>query len=261
MERKLSLLFIACLCCVMSRAQGCPADSIRMDALAADTAAFAADLVPQKQNVFHPRQLIFPAATIAVGSVLAATHWGDKVNDKVRDALHYRHHKMKADDYVQYLPLVSVYGLSLLGAPARHDYLERTVIAATSYLTLAVVVNGVKHVAKVRRPDTGTRNSFPSGHTATAFCGAELVRQEYGTWYGVAAYTVATAVGVARMYNDRHWFSDVVAGAGFGVLSARVGYWLFPYTQKLLKVKKGHAASVVPFYDGQGGGMALSYCF
>lgn len=268
MERKLILFLLLCLCVWGGRAQAvCPSDSLSADVWATDTLAVdsaASDVAWEEEpakKVFHPRQLIFPAATLAVGSVLAATRWGDKVDNKVRDALHYRHHKIKADDYVQYLPVLSVYGLSLLGAPAKHDYLERTVIAATSYLTLAVVVNGVKYAAKVRRPDSSTRNSFPSGHTSIAFCGAELVRQEYGTWYGVAAYTVATAVGVARIYNDRHWLSDVLAGAGVGVLSARVGYWLFPYTQKLLKVKKGHAASVVPFYDGRGGGMALSYRF
>ena len=94
--------------------------------------------------------------------------------------------------------------------------------------------------------------------------GAELVRQEYGTWYGVAAYTVATAIGVARIYNDRHWASDVVAGAGFGVLSAKVGYWLLPYTGKLLQRftgKKKENASLVPFYTGGSGGIAFSYCF
>ena len=95
--------------------------------------------------------------------------------------------------------------------------------------------------------------------------GAELVRQEYGTWYGLAAYTVATAIGVSRIYNDRHWASDVVAGAGFGVLSAKVGYWLFPYTGKLLekitRKKQNKNASLVPFYTGGSGGIAFSYCF
>lgn len=262
------MLILCVCCCLRGHAQACcVADSLAesrypagmlADTLVADTCEAVGEV---GKKVFHPRQLIFPAVAVTAGAVLSATRWGDKVDNEVRDALRYRHHKIKADDYVQYLPVVSLYGLSLLGAPAKHDYLERTVIAATSYLTLAVLVNGVKYTAKVRRPDSSSRNSFPSGHTAIAFCGAELVRQEYGTWYGVAAYTVATAVGVARVYNDRHWLSDVLAGAGVGVLSARVGYWLFPYTQKLLRVKKGHAASIVPFYDGQGGGMALSYRF
>ena len=53
--------------------------------------------------------------------------------------------------------------------------------------------------------------------------GAELVRMEYGGWYGIGAYTIAVGVGFMRMYNGRHWLHDVVAGAGVGILSARVG--------------------------------------
>lgn len=53
-----------------------------------------------------------------------------------------------------------------------------------------------------------------SGHTATVFIGAELVRIEYGGWYGAGAYTIATGVAFMRMYNGRHWLHDVVAGAG-----------------------------------------------
>lgn len=258
MKKQLCILLTAWLCyCLPAYSQE------RTDSLANDN-TFASGEQTDSKPVFHPKQVIFPAVAITVGSIGAATSFGKKVNREVRDALRYRNHKIKADDYLQYLPVVSVYGLSLLGAPAKHDYLERTVITATAYATMGVLVGSVKYLAKVRRPDGSSRNSFPSGHTATAFMGAELVRQEYGTWYGVAAYTVATAIGVARIYNDRHWASDVVAGAGFGVLSAKVGYWLLPYTGKLLQRftgKKKENASLVPFYTGGSGGIAFSYCF
>lgn len=258
MKKRLSILLTACLCfCLPAHSQ------VQADSLACYN-TIASEEQTDGKPVFHPKQLIFPAVAITLGSVGASTSFGKKVNREVRDALRYRDHKIKADDYLQYLPVVSVYGLSLLGAPAKHDYLERTVITATAYATMGVLVGSVKYLAKVRRPDSSSRNSFPSGHTATAFMGAELVRQEYGTWYGVAAYTVATAIGVARIYNDRHWASDVVAGAGFGVLSAKVGYWLFPYTGRLLQKitkKKKENASLVPFYTGGSGGIAFSYCF
>lgn len=235
----------------------------------ADSLAYPKTVASEEQTddkpVFHPKQLIFPATAITLGVIGTSTSFGKKVNRKVRNTLRYRNHRIKADDYVQYLPVVSVYGLSLLGAPAKHDYVERTVITATAYATMGILVNSVKSIAQVKRPDSNSRHSFPSGHTATAFMGAELVRQEYGTWYGLAAYTVATAIGVSRIYNDRHWASDVVAGAGFGVLSAKVGYWLFPYTGKLLekitRKKQNKNASLVPFYTGGSGGIAFSYCF
>ncbi|MDE6694481.1 MAG: phosphatase PAP2 family protein, partial [Bacteroidales bacterium] len=45
-------------------------------------------------------------------------------------------------------------------------------------------------------------------------------------------YTVATSVAFLRMYNNRHWLNDVIAGAGIGILSARIGYWMLPLYQR-----------------------------
>ena len=109
--------------------------------------------------------------------------------------------------------------------------------------------------ASVERPDGTSFNSFPSGHTATAFMGAELMNQEYkhqSIWYSIAGYTVATGTGVFRMYNNRHWLSDVVAGAGVGILSAKAGYWLYPYVSKLFNGKKPNKETTfLPMYDGK----------
>jgi hypothetical protein len=80
------------------------------------------------------------------------------------------------------------------------------------------------------RPDGSTANSWPSGHTATSFVGATILHKEYGLtrspWYSVAGYGVATATGVMRVLNNRHWISDVMSGAGIGILSAELGYAL-----------------------------------
>ena len=78
--------------------------------------------------------------------------------------------------------------------------------------------------------------SFPSGHTATAFMGAELVRLEYGIWWGLAAYSVAGATAFLRVWNNWHWTSDVIAGAGIGILSANAAYWLLPLERKLFRM-------------------------
>lgn len=86
-----------------------------------------------------------------------------------------------ADDYIQYLPVVSNIGLEFLGAKAKHSFKERLIATATSYLAMGIMVNGTKLTIHEKRPDSPARNLFPSGHTATAFMGAELVRMEYGT--------------------------------------------------------------------------------
>lgn len=78
------------------------------------------------------------------------------------------------------------------------------------------------------RPDGSTANSWPSGHTATSFVGATLLHKEYGLtrspWFSVAGYGAATATGVMRVLNNRHWVSDVMSGAGIGILSTELGY-------------------------------------
>jgi hypothetical protein len=95
---------------------------------------------------------------------------------------------------------------------------------------MAGFVNGIKYTAKEMRPDGSTANSWPSGHTATAFVGASLLHKEYGLtrspWWSVAGYGVATATGVMRVLNNRHWISDVMSGAGIGIMSTELGYAL-----------------------------------
>src|SRR6185503_3552921 len=68
--------------------------------------------------------------------------------------------------------------------------------------------------------------SFPSGHTAAAFAAAAAVTAETSVWWphtvyfiGPALYGGAAAVGVSRMYNNRHWASDVILGAAIGTFA------------------------------------------
>lgn len=214
-----------------------------------------------------PTEFIAPAILITLGSIGVKNKGFRKMNDKVHEAMGYSYHNRKktyADDYIQYLPIASVYGLSLLGAKAKHDYVDRTMVLAVSAATMATAVNVIKHTVKEPRPDSGARNSFPSGHTATAFMGAEIVREEYGWAYGSAAYGVATLIGVARLYNERHWMTDVLAGAGIGILSARVGYWLLPWTSRIFKKRKKENDLQIgfsAFATGYGGAATMTLQF
>lgn len=102
-------------------------------------------------------------------------------------------------------------GLGLIGVKCRHSFKERVAVGLASYLAMTAIVNAMKYTVREKRPDSSARNSFPSGHTATVFTGAELVRMEYGLGIGIAAYTVATGVAFPRLYNGRHWLNDVLA--------------------------------------------------
>ena len=109
------------------------------------------------------------------------------------------------------------------------------------HLLDGAVVTPVKRFTNKLRPDGSNRLSFPSGHTSQAFVSAEFLRMEYkhiSPWYGIAGYTVAALTGYLRMYNNKHWFSDIAAGAGVGILSVQAIYWVYPKLKKLFIKKK-----------------------
>lgn len=132
------------------------------------------------------------------------------------------------DNYTQFAPMVLSTGLKLAGVEGRSSFGRYLAGGALSYAIMAVIVNPIKYSAKEMRPDGSTRNSWPSGHTATAFVSATILHKEYGLtrspWYSVAGYGVATATGIMRVLNNRHWISDVLSGAGIGILSTELGY-------------------------------------
>jgi membrane-associated phospholipid phosphatase len=74
----------------------------------------------------------------------------------------------------------------------------------------------------------GDRQSFPSGHTTTAFAAAAAVTAETGRWWprstwvvGPLMYTGASLVGLSRMYHNKHWASDVALGAAIGTFAGQ----------------------------------------
>lgn len=133
------------------------------------------------------------------------------------------------DDYLQYIPAVAMLGMKIGGVKGRSSWARMITSDAFSAILMATTINSLKYTAKVMRPDGSERNSFPSGHTATAFMTATMMRKEYGVrnpWYSIGAYSMATATGLTRMANNKHWLSDVMVGAGIGILSTELGYYL-----------------------------------
>jgi len=138
--------------------------------------------------------------------------------------------KTEIDNYTQFFGIALATGLKIGGVESRSDWGRYLASSAMSYGIMALLVNSIKYTAKEIRPDGTSRNSWPSGHTATAFAGATILHKEYGMtrspWYSVAGYAVATATGVMRVLNNRHWVSDVLSGAGIGIMSTELAYAL-----------------------------------
>ena len=139
------------------------------------------------------------------------------------------------DDNLQLVPLVVASGLNFAGYQGRSNTGRYLASGALSYAWCALFVNSIKYTAKEMRPDGSTANSFPSGHTATAFTAATIMHKEYGLtrspWWSIFGYGCATTTGIMRTLNNRHWISDVLVGAGLGIISTDLGYmcadWIF----------------------------------
>ncbi len=224
-------------------------------------------IVPNNQLKFNYKQIIIPSILIGYGVIGLESHQLQVLNSDIKNELkEHIDEKISIDDFSQYLPAASIYGLDFLGIKGKNNIKDKTIILTTSYLIMGLTVNTFKITASVERPDGSSFNSFPSGHTATAFMGAELLYQEYkdiSVWYGVSGYIVAAGTGAFRIYNNRHWLTDVAAGAGIGILSAKAGYWLYPTISKLFtKNKSSNRKSVfLPYYDGKTTGVGLVSTF
>ena len=159
-----------------------------------------------------------------------------------------------AETYYQYVPALADLGLGLVGVKSENPLGDRAIELAVAYTTQIILVNALlKNVVNEERPDGSAFNSFPSGHTATAFTGAELVRLEYGWGWGAGAYALATTVGVMRVVHQRHHWWDALAGAGIGILCANVGRWSLKPIKGLFGAGTQADLAVAPTVDPYSG--------
>jgi membrane-associated phospholipid phosphatase len=232
------------------------------------TAAFAQaqqsdSLQVNKGTQFNYKSLIIPTVLIGYGVIGLESHALLDINSDTNNELkEHIDEKFTIDDISQYSTFLSVYALNLAGVKGKNNFKDRTVILGTAYLIMGGTVNIIKNTGSVERPDGTSMNSFPSGHTATAFMGAELLYQEYkdvSVWYGISGYAVATGTGFFRMYNHRHWLTDVAAGAGIGIMSTKIAYWIHPFVKRtFFNGKNNRSGMIMPFYNNKKYGIGLA---
>lgn len=241
----LSRLNVACLCVLLWGAMLLPANA-QYVSVPADSISVSSDSVEADSSLTRMRhqglrkdgsrwdkfttskfyRMTFIGVPLVAGGLIIKSkddHFRSLRNDYMP---RFRRH---IDDYLQYAPAAVMLGLKAGGVSSRDSWGRMLASDAFSVALMTGVVNTLKHTTKVERPDGSNNHSFPSGHTATAFMTATMLNKEYGhksPWVGISAYGVATATGLMRMANNKHWLSDVLTGAGIGILSTEVGYYL-----------------------------------
>ncbi len=208
---------------------------------------------PQNKTI-NGKSFILPGALIITGSFLFDSQFNIDFQKKVTPNDLTK--KIHIDDYFQYAPAVITIGLEAIGVKGKHNALQTGIIYGMSNIILSAVVIPAKYYSHELRPDNSNYLSFPSGHTSAAFASAELIRVEYQNtqpWLGVTGYLMAVTTGYLRMYNNKHWFSDVITGAGLGIASTRLSYLIYDKVSSRIQSKKKRESHtlILPSYKNQ----------
>jgi len=190
-----------------------------------------------------------PVTLIAAGSILSNSKFKINIQKYV-----VGNSKTKLDNYLQIAPAGITIGLETLGIKGEHKPLQTAIIFSISNVILNSIVHPLKRITKVKRPDNSDFNSFPSGHTTEAFASAELMRIEFresNPLLSYAGYLMAGATGYLRMYNNKHWISDVIAAAGIGIGSTKLALMVFDKIEDHRRFKKYVKANsiLIPSYQ------------
>lgn len=183
-----------------------------------------------QSSVYKP--YIAPASLVLYGLVC----WGDHGFPSSIEIAKFRNENYNSfstsiDDYLVFAPGAALVALNVCKVKSRSDILNQGIITAKSMALSLGIVNILKYTTQVTRPDGSANNSFASGHSAAAFTLAEVLHQEFKDkpWTYISGYAAATSVAGLRILNNKHWFSDVLVGAGIGVLATKLIYTTHTY--------------------------------
>lgn len=168
------------------------------------------------------------------------------------------------ESVLQYVPTAATFGLRVAGVGGNATVKEQLVKRGIAFVAMYGSVQGLKHAVSRERPDHTDNESFPSGHTAVAFTGADMLFTEYrdvSPWIGVGGYAVATATGILRVAHNRHHWTDVMAGAAIGIGSSRLSQWVTPRIFNKRDKQEGASLSSMPFVSDDGCGLAVCVNF
>lgn len=134
-----------------------------------------------------------------------------------------------SDYAVASAPLVAAWAMKAAGVKSRSK-MKRMVTANAMALAMSCGTTEVlKQTIDEKRPDGSDDKSMPSGHSAIAFTSAAILAREYGylsPWITIGGYATATGTELLRIQHNKHWMNDLYVGAGIGMLSTNLAYFL-----------------------------------
>ncbi|MDP4284402.1 MAG: phosphatase PAP2 family protein [Bacteroidota bacterium] len=192
------------------------------------------DHVDKCSQYFKPVSLIVPGTFLIYGALKPAITGIQNLDNNIMAEMKNKHPDFhtNADDYLMWAPSASIYAMDAFKVKTRHSFKEHLLLDAGSI----IITGGIGYVMRnitANIKEYNTQNTeFPSGHTANAFRGAEIIHQELKESHKILSYSgylVATTEGALRIYNKNHFLTEVLAGAGLGILSTKLTYWIFDH--------------------------------
>lgn len=183
-------------------------------------------------NYLKPSALVIPGALLLYGGMKPVIKVIPRMDSTINARVHQNYPGVhtNAADYLTWAPSASIYILDAFQIKTAHNFREHLMLDASSLLVTGAIGYGMRLITKNNKVYNSFGTEFPSGHTANAFRGAEILHQELkatNPWFSYSGYVVATGVGLLRIYNKDHLLSEVLAGAGLGIISTKITYWIF----------------------------------
>jgi len=207
------------------------------------------------------KKSIVPVSLIGLGIIVNNSSFEKKFQTNLRNKVG-NNYELRIDDYLQYAPVVELYSADLLGIKSKNHWFDQTKYLLIANLISSTLTHSLKIIIHKERPYGGA-HSFPSGHTTLAFTNACVLYNEFyntAPIFAYSGYAFAATTGSFRMINNAHWMSDVLIGAGIGILSAEMVYYFEPFKNfnPFLKTKN---ITLVPQIGSDNYGIYFSYVF
>ncbi len=208
------------------------------------------------------RRSVLPLSLITAGVVISGSRFEKNIKKKLRDGEGVIDYAIPIDDLMQYFPIAQLYVADFLGVKAKNHWFDQTKYLIISNVITAALTHGAKFAINKERPN-GSSYAFPSGHSSFSFANATVLYEEFhdaAPGFASSGYILTSMVGSLRVINNKHWVSDVLAGAGLGILVTRLVYSWEPL-KNWNPCKKMKDVTFIPSFDTSGGSFTFVYRF
>lgn len=217
---------------------------------------------PQNTRNTLLKRSILPVSMITAGIIAYNSQFEKDLRYDIRAKVG-NGFQFQIDDYFQVVPIAEMYLANALRIEAKNHWFDQTKYLLISNAISSIITIGLKKNTQKTRPDNSTKDSFPSGHTSFSFTNASVLMHEFKDSAPLLAYSgyfFSTTTSTFRMLNDRHWISDILVGAGIGILVTELVYYIEPL-KNFNPFKKNKNINFVPMIDQNSKGFYFSYSF